>query len=291
MVDCNVLIKLFTMRSYLLLCFVSAVLLFPATIFAYVDCRDTPAGCSLSELIAISAQTNLPVEDRRLVLTQAIEMLQKQLSTMIANGAASENGTCIDLQSNLMMGSTDAATNGGVSKLQRFLVAAGVYPEASVTGYYGNATAAAVVRLQKAKGMGFVTVKSGVGPMTREKLKCVEPEIISTLPKMRWVVELVNPTMSDDDSYKKYEQSVAADVTKEGGGTKRYVLDNAYGCDKGAYSVSTGEERRVIGKVSCYMAASAVDFLAYRQNEKLVFERHDHSAKDGTITKTVVLEL
>jgi len=40
-----------------------------------------------------------------------------------------------------------------------------------VTGYYGSKTAVNVMEWQKAHGMDFVTLKSGVGPMTRSKMK------------------------------------------------------------------------------------------------------------------------
>jgi len=78
---------------------------------------------------------------------------------------------CLTLTRNLWIGKGDAETDGEVSKLQQFLVNAGLYPEAIVSGYYGQATARAVVRWQKAHGMDFVTTKSGIGPMTRERMK------------------------------------------------------------------------------------------------------------------------
>jgi len=86
-------------------------------------------------------------------------------------GTAGGGLNCLDLRSNLNIGRDDSATNGEVSKLQRFLIAEGVYPEARVTGYYGLLTAQAVVRWQKAHGLGFVTTSTGVGPMTRERMK------------------------------------------------------------------------------------------------------------------------
>lgn len=86
-------------------------------------------------------------------------------------GPIGDSPGCIYLTQSLIVGSTDATTNGEVSKLQQFLVVAGVYPEARITGYYGILTAQAVVRWQKAHGMDFVTTASGVGPMTRAKLR------------------------------------------------------------------------------------------------------------------------
>jgi peptidoglycan hydrolase-like protein with peptidoglycan-binding domain len=78
--------------------------------------------------------------------------------------SSSGNAACLTLYGDLYIGRTDAQTNGEVSKLQQFL---GISP----TGYYGNLTAQAVMNWQKAHGMDYVTLKSGVGPTTRGKLK------------------------------------------------------------------------------------------------------------------------
>jgi hypothetical protein len=91
--------------------------------------------------------------------------------TQSSNNFTGDSSGCIYLTQALVVSSTDATTNGEVSKLQRFLIAAGVYPEVRVTGYYGQLTAQAVVRWQKAHGMNFVTTQSGVGPITRAKLQ------------------------------------------------------------------------------------------------------------------------
>ncbi len=86
-------------------------------------------------------------------------------------GEQSTAGACLDLKNNLVIGSTDAATGGEVSKLQKFLKDNGFFPTANGTGYYGTLTADAVVRFQKAMGMTYVTTKSGVGPTTRGYLR------------------------------------------------------------------------------------------------------------------------
>ena len=106
-------------------------------------------------------------------LQSQIQEMQARLAQLIAakNQQVSNTGACLSLNNALIIGSTDATTNGEVSKLQRFLISEGVYPEALVTGYYGNLTAQAVMRWQKAHGMDFVTLKSGVGPMTRAKMR------------------------------------------------------------------------------------------------------------------------
>jgi len=78
---------------------------------------------------------------------------------------------CLELKRNLQQGATDGKTEGEVSKLQQFLKDEGEFKEAKVTGYFGPATARALMQWQKKQGMNSVTANSGVGPMTREKLK------------------------------------------------------------------------------------------------------------------------
>lgn len=127
----------------------------------------------LATPLASSAQVSSSVQAQIDALLQQITQLQAQIAALRAQSSApaSDSSRCLDLSNALVIGSTDAATNGEVSKLQRFLVAAGVYTEARITGYYGSLTAQAVVRWQKAHGMDFVTTSSGVGPMTRDKLR------------------------------------------------------------------------------------------------------------------------
>ena len=81
-------------------------------------------------------------------LQSQIQEMQARLAQLIAakNQQVSNTGACLSLNNALIIGSTDATTNGEVSKLQRFLISEGVYPEALVTGYYGNLTAQAVMR-------------------------------------------------------------------------------------------------------------------------------------------------
>ena len=87
-----------------------------------------------------------------------------QATPGISSAVPFNSSACLILSSNLYIGRTDAQTNKEVTKLQQFL---GV----SATGYYGSLTANAVMRWQKAHGMDFVTLTSGVGPMTRAKMK------------------------------------------------------------------------------------------------------------------------
>lgn len=121
------------------------------------------------------AQTSVSVQSQIDALLKQITQLQAQIAALRGQSTTPATGTssCLNLNNALVIGSTDAATNGEVSKLQNFLIAAGMYPEARITGYYGTLTAQAVVRWQKAHGMDFVTLTSGVGPMTRGKMACV----------------------------------------------------------------------------------------------------------------------
>ncbi|MDE2173432.1 MAG: peptidoglycan-binding protein [Patescibacteria group bacterium] len=103
-------------------------------------------------------------------------------STPVTNGSGSSEGSsntsngCAVLSSNLQVGSTDQTTGGEVSRLQAFLGKdKNIYPEDSVTGYFGSATQAAVERWQAAQGI----VSSGnpettgygvIGPRTRGEM-------------------------------------------------------------------------------------------------------------------------
>src|SRR3989344_4660177 len=123
-----------------------------------------------------------------------IANLQAQLAALIGQMKTSTSVTgdasrCLDLKNALIIGSTDARTNGEVSKLQCFLKANGYFPDAQCTGYYGEKTAVAVVRWQKAHGMDFVTTRSGVGPMTRGKMKCGNTGA-PVITKVEWRIEL-----------------------------------------------------------------------------------------------------
>ena len=369
---------------------------------------------------------------------QAISMLQARLQSSVSQSMA-----CVDLTYDLWIRKTDGETGGEVSKLQRFLVGAGVYPEAKITGYYGDLTAQAVVRWQKAHGMDFVTTASGVGPMTRERMKCVgntigisgtidsqvsvvkkptitgtaqgvsevgivitskgaeyyktdvvipvrevlgkgtlteqagffignmafagtptlgrapllvgfggsiplgsfiieygdgatetskctdrvqcpdpvymvehtydrpgtytarfldgNKQVLSTVPisvlssnasvqKVNWSITSAYPAMSDLDDNRKYEQVISIDVTFSDGSTKRYGVGNAHGCT-GSSVESTEDSKKIHGKVSCYYALTGVGFTAYSENGKFIVERGDESARDGSVNKTVVLEI
>jgi peptidoglycan hydrolase-like protein with peptidoglycan-binding domain len=269
------------------------LLIFPAVTGAYVDCRDTVTGCSVDQLIEISTQTHLTTDDRRSALFQALEKLQTQLRGLgtatqsTTSTPATTTATCLDLRRNLYIGTTDATTDGEVSKLQAFLVAAGVYPEGNITGYYGNATAQAVMRLQNQYGMNFVTLKSGVGPMTRAKLRCGTP---SSVTAVRFNVAKAYPNIANDypNDPRKHEQTVKATVVFANNGTREYDLGTAHGCAASSTPRVVGE-KRVLGTVDCYFALQGTTFTAYELGGKFAIERFDDDASGRTPGKLTVL--
>ncbi|MDO8514268.1 MAG: peptidoglycan-binding protein [bacterium] len=118
------------------------------------------------------ATTN-PIEELQSQIQGLLAQITQLKAQMAAMKTAPSNptgaGTCPMITRNLIIGSTDSLHDDEVSRLQQFLTDQGVYT-GPITGYYGNLTAQAVMRWQKAHGMGFVTPKSGVGPMTRAKI-------------------------------------------------------------------------------------------------------------------------
>ena len=187
------------------------LLVVPAASFALVTCEDNIAGCT-------AAQTTVSVQAQIDALLKQITQLQAQITALRGQSTTSTASTslCLDLKNALIIGSTDATTNGEVSKLQRFLGTytlsvmdpgehSGIPPEElqPVTGYYGTKTAARVMQWQKAHGMDFVTLKSGVGPMTRTKMKCtnqaplissfVGPTTLGVNEPGTWTAQVSNP--------------------------------------------------------------------------------------------------
>ncbi|MEI6352332.1 MAG: peptidoglycan-binding protein [Candidatus Nomurabacteria bacterium] len=74
--------------------------------------------------------------------------------------------TCLDLTSNLKVGSTDSSTSGDVTQLQDFLYQGG-YLSNSPTGYFGLATKKAVASYQKSLGL---TGSGVVGSYTKKAI-------------------------------------------------------------------------------------------------------------------------
>jgi hypothetical protein len=104
--------------------------------------------------------------------------------------------------------------------------------------------------------------------------------------KISWHVEEANPEIVDTDDNRKYEQAIFIDVTFTDRSTKRYDIGNAYGCAE----TDVGQSPE-LGRMNCYFALSATAFVAYSQDGKFIVERQNESAKDGSVQKTVVLEI
>ena len=82
--------------------------------------------------------------------------------------------SCVNLLNNIHLGSTDANTNGEVTKLQNYLITEG-YLTGTPTGYYGRLTAQAVGTLQYSFGLvtGTTDLSYGyTGSRTRAAISC-----------------------------------------------------------------------------------------------------------------------
>lgn len=146
------------------------------------------------------------------------------------------------------------------------------------------------MKWQKAHGMDFVTLTSGVGKQTRAKMQEKCGVNSDATRKISWIIEKTNPSITDDNDYRKYEQTISVDVTK-GGVTKRYSVGKAYGC-KDTNTRTLADGTPVLGHVSCYYALSGVTFTAYDRSGKIVIERSEDDASGRTGgTKTIVLEI
>ena len=284
----------------------------PVVALATVTCEETTQGCTAAEYIELANPAgifpNMTLADRIRYLQKAIATLTQQITKLGSSNTATTSSSCLDITNALIIGSTDSTTNGEVSKLQRFL---GLYKEHKlytlapnnqsgasatdlqpITGYYGTKTAQSVMEWQKDHGMDFVTLKSGVGPMTRAKLResCSTNTGKPTVEKIAWVIEKANPGVVDDNDYRKSEQAISVDVTFEDKTTKRFSVGKAYGCAV-SNDLPSLAGKKVLGFVNCYMALVGTGFTAYVENGRFVVERGDESAKDGSVTKTVVLEI
>jgi hypothetical protein len=269
--------------------FLAAALVAPAAVFAYIDCRETVTGCTAAQLAEISSQPHLTLQDRIAALQQLVQMLVAQIAQIKA-ATTTPTSVCFVPTFDLYIGRDDSQTNGEVKKLQLWLKSEGYFPDAQGTGYYGEKTAEAVMKWQKAHGMDFVTLTSGVGKQTRAKMQEACKNATNATPKIKWIIENANPTITDDTDSRKYEQAISVDVTKESV-TKRYSVGKALGCsDKKITKLWDGTP--ILGQVSCYYALSGVVFNAYERNGMIVIERHDDDASGYTSgKKTVVLEI
>ncbi|HEY4516801.1 MAG TPA: peptidoglycan-binding protein [Candidatus Paceibacterota bacterium] len=270
--------------------FLAVALFMPVAAFGFdKDCRNYVGECTLQDYLYYSAQTNLPTAERIAALQSALKLLIDQIA-LIKDPTLDphrEGPNCFVPTHDLYIGRTDAQTNGEVKKLQLRLKAEGYFPDAQGTGYYGEKTAAAVVKWQKAHSMGFVTTKSGVGPMTRAKMKC-ESTGAPVITKVEWRIEPANPSATD--SYQKDEQAIFVDVIRSDNSIRGYSVGKAYGCAASS-NLPAVPGKKVLGFVNCYYALSGVAFTAYEANGKFIVERGDESARDGSVIKTVVLEI
>ena len=120
----------------------------------------------------------------------------------------------------------------------------------------------------------------------------------SEIKKVEWRIELANPSITDANNYRKYEQAIFIDVIRADNSIRGYSLGNAFGCaikNTGFDEWSDdGGNRRILGIVDCYMAASGVRFTAFSDPAKGRFwvERLDDDASGRTGgKKTIVLEI
>ena len=134
----------------------------------------------LSNIPTASAATAGELQTQIQDLRGRVQTLQTQL----ASPKASSPGA-VTLTKTLRLGSTNAVTNGEVSKLQQFLAQdASIYPEGLVTGYFGPLTQRAVQLWQGTQGVvsygtPATTGYGVVGPLTRAKISGVARSITS----------------------------------------------------------------------------------------------------------------
>ena len=139
---------------------------------AMVDCRDNLNGCTIQQLLDIGDKSPTSKEDRVNAYKSAIEKINLKIKEL-ESVQISTNDNCKFITNNLWQGKSDKETNGEVSLLQKFLVTNNYLATGNVSGYYGNLTADAVFRFQKARDLNYVTIKSGVGAVTRAKIGCI----------------------------------------------------------------------------------------------------------------------
>lgn len=122
------------------------------------------------------ALTVAELETKLAALLAQVDETRKALLKAQADEAATvapKGNLCVALTRSLSLGSNDTETNGEVTKLQRALASdLALYPEASITGYFGPATERAVKRLQVranivSSGTPATTGYGAVGTATR----------------------------------------------------------------------------------------------------------------------------
>ncbi|HEY4526508.1 MAG TPA: peptidoglycan-binding domain-containing protein [Candidatus Paceibacterota bacterium] len=280
------MLKKFTLGGIGLLFLASPALAFAAV---SIPCRNNDVGCTTTQLVqaANSTDLGLTTAQRIELMRDAIKQLTYEINQLQFRDTSNSAPTCLELSYDLYIGKTDNSTNGEVTKLQQFLTSVGLL-NTQVTGYYGPLTAQAVVQWQKAHGMDFVTTRSGVGPMTRAKMKCGSTGA-PVITKVEWRIEPANPSATD--SYKKDEQAIFVDVIRSDNSIRGYSVGKAYGC-AASNDLPSLTGKKVLGFVNCYYALSGVAFTAYEENGRFVVERHSDDASGRTSGITaVVLEI
>jgi hypothetical protein len=153
----------------LLAFFAVGALLTPSLAFAST-CVDRNEACSLGELMDISAKAQtlgVSQQEHIAILLEIITNLRRIITNFKASSQVSD---CVDLAHDLRPGTNDAKTDGEVSELQYFLTRELVYSDL-ITGFYGPQTARAVYEWQKEQAIPDVTEATGVGKITRQKIR------------------------------------------------------------------------------------------------------------------------
>ena len=126
--------------------------------------------------------------------------------------------------------------------------------------------------------------------VVEEAKDAVTPMTSPVVQKINWNIEKSNAIVTEGYEFKRDEQAISIDVTFEDNSIKRYDLGTAYGCT-GTTSQAVEGDKTVLGKVECYYALTGVGFKAYLKNGKFIVERGDESARDGSVQKTLLLEI
>ncbi|TSC79708.1 MAG: Uncharacterized protein G01um101429_383 [Parcubacteria group bacterium Gr01-1014_29] len=138
-------------------------------------------------------------------LLAQITALQERLAASGGSGGGSGGvppvAACPRLTYNFYLGSTDTDTEEQVSELQKFLASdSSIYPEASVTGYFGPLTEQAVKRFQEkhsivSSGSPDTTGYGVVGPLTRRRLlQGCQQTVVPPVPPIRYLNYSVTPS-------------------------------------------------------------------------------------------------
>lgn len=134
--------------------------------------------CSTFFVSPVRAQTMSQEEmlQRLNELVAIVAQLQAQLALLQEKeGVTGQLDSCPYFTQTLSLGSADRATNGEVSRLQRFLEDSGYYNYGEITGYFGPVTQTAVQAWQSDNGVASYGTPSTtgfgvVGPITRQAI-------------------------------------------------------------------------------------------------------------------------